>query len=424
MRRLRTAALVTALLFGTSLAQEDVTVSIMVGGSSGVELTRQAARTYMEQHPGVTIEVLEGPERTDELLSVYSLFFDRESGVDIMQLDVIWPGEFADFMVDLADYVDEEVLSRYFPTMLENNIVDGKLVALPWFTDAGLLYYRTDLLDKYGFDGPPQTWAELEEMARTIQEGERNAGNESFWGFVWQGNAYEGLTVDALEWIASGGGGTIVSPEGTITVNNPQARAMLERAAGWVDTISLPGVLSFAEEEARNYWQAGNAAFMRNWPYAYSLASAAGSPVAGRFDVAPLPAGDGGGSVAGLGGWGLGVTAYSEHPEIAADVVVYLTSPEVQRLRAVEGSFAPTIPELYDDPEVESAIPFITELREVAENAVARPSAATAPNYREVSRAFYEAVHRVLTGEDTAEEALTVLEADLEEITGLPVESP
>ena len=413
-----------ALLFGAGFAQEGVSVSVMVGGSSGVELTRQAAQSYMAEHPDVTIEVLEGPERTDELLSVYSLFFDRESGVDVMQLDVIWPGEFADFMLDLTPYVGDEVLARYFPTMIENNTVDGKLVALPWFTDAGLLYYRTDLLDKYGFGGPPETWDELEEMARTIQEGERAAGNESFWGFVWQGNAYEGLTVDALEWIASSGGGTIVSPEGVITVNNPQAQAMLERAAGWVDTISLPGVLSFAEEEARNFWQAGNAAFMRNWPYAYSLASAPGSPVAGRFDVAPLPAGEGGQSAAGLGGWGLGVTAYSEHPEVAADVVAYLTSAEVQKLRATQGSFAPTVPELYDDPEVANTIPFVNELREVVENAVARPSAATAPNYTDVSEAFYEAVHSVLTGDTTAEEALAILEADLEEITGLPVGAP
>src|SRR5690606_40808892 len=134
------------------------------------------------------------------------------------QVDVIWPGIIAEWAEDLKPALG--ALDNNFKAIVDNNTVDGKLVAAPYYTDAGLLYYRTDLLEKYGFQ-PPQTWAELEEQARTIQEGER-ATNPDFWGYVWQGKAYEGLTCNALEWQVSYGGGFIVEPDGTVSLNNPQ----------------------------------------------------------------------------------------------------------------------------------------------------------------------------------------------------------
>ncbi len=215
---------------------------------------------------------------------------------------------------------------------------------MPLQIGAGLLYYRTDLLEEYGYDGPPQTWEELEAMARTIQEGERQ-DNPDFAGFVWQGNAYEGLTCDALEWIHSNGGGLIISTDGVITIDNPDAAEILERVAGWIGAISPTGVTGFAEEDARNFFQAGNAAFMRNWPYAYSLGNAADSAIAGNFEVAPLPAGsaEGGEPTATLGGAQLAVSKYSQNVEVAADVALFLTSLESQKYRAVEGSLSPTI---------------------------------------------------------------------------------
>lgn len=201
----------------------------------------------------------------------------------------------ANHLVDLYEHGAREVIGEHFPAIVKNNTVDGRLVAMPWFTDAGLLFYRTDLLEKYGYDGPPETWDELEEMAKTIQDGEILAGRENLWGFVWQGNIYEGLTCNALEWIASHGGGTIVNAEKHVTINNPQAQKALERAARWIGYISPPVITAFEEESARRWWESSNAAFMRNWPYAY--ASGLNSPVRGRFDVARLP-----GEKAGQGG--------------------------------------------------------------------------------------------------------------------------
>lgn len=417
-------ALVALLAAGVTLAQTTITVAAGAVGQE-LELTQAAAQRYMDAHPDVTVKVLETPDLSDNRLAVYLQLFEAKSPeVDVFQIDVIWPGDLAEHFVDLYDYGAKEVADQHFPAIIENNTVDGRLVGIPWFTDAGLLYYRTDLLTKYGYDGPPATWAELTEMAQTIQDGERADGNPDFWGYVWQGNSYEGLTCDALEWVASYNGGSIVSPSGVITINNQKAIDAVSMAGGWVGTISPNGVTSFGEEEARNMWQAGNAAFMRNWPYAYSLGNAADSAIAGQFDVSPLPAGPDGKPAATLGGWQLAVSKYSNNPEVAADVALFMASAAEQKIRAVDGSLNPTIMSLYQDADVLAAVPFFGSLYDVFINAVARPSTITAPNYAAVSRAFYTAVHSVLTGSETAADALAIAEADIEDVTGLPTGQP
>ncbi|MBD3305255.1 extracellular solute-binding protein [candidate division KSB3 bacterium] len=399
-------------------AQDDKIVITIASGTVGQEkeLIDQAAEMYMKEHPNVIVKGLETPELATDRLGLYLQFFEAKSPeVDVYQIDVIWPGDLAEHLIDLNEYGAAEVADKHFPAIVENNTVDGRLVGIPWFTDAGLLYYRTDLLEKYGYDGPPKTWDELEEMAQTIQEGERQE-NPDFWGFVWQGDAYEGLTCDALEWIASHGGGTIVDPDGTITINNLDAVMALERAADWVGTISPPGVTGFAEEDSRRVWQAGNAAFMRNWPYAYTLGNAEDSAIKGKFDVSPLPGAEAGQSAAALGGWQLAVSKYSEHPEIAAHVALTLAGEAEQKRRAIKASLNPTIMSLYEDPDVLEAIPFFGSLYDVFINAVARPSTVTAPKYNEVSTLFFNAVHDVLTGTKDAQTAIDEFELDLEDL--------
>jgi len=198
-------------------------------------------------------------------------------------------------------------------------------------------------------------------------------------------------------------------------VNTPAAAAALDTAAGWVDTISPPGVLNYDEEAARGVFQAGDAAFMRNWPYAWALLQGDESPVAGRVGVAPLPrgAGPGGHHTAALGGQQLAVSAYSEHPEAAADLVAYLTGMEEQRRRAVVGAFNPTLPALYEDPAVLGANPFLADLYEAVAAAVPRPSSIAGPLYNELSSAVWTAAHRTLSGEAPATAALAELERDL-----------
>lgn len=405
---------------------ERVTITVAAGAvGQELELTREGAQRYMDAHPNVTVNVLETPDMVQDRLGLYLQFFEAQSSeVDVYQIDVIWPGDLAEHFVDLYDYGARDVADLHFPAIVENNTVDGRLVGIPWFTDAGMLYYRTDLLEKYGYSDPPATWDELAEMAQTIQDGERGEGNQDFWGFVWQGNAYEGLTCDALEWIYSNGGGTIVSPDGIITINNPNAASILDTAASWVGTISPPGVTGFAEEDARAMFQAGNAAFMRNWPYAYSLGNADDSAIKGLFDVAPLPAGESGHGAATLGGWQLAVSRYSQNPEVAADVALFLASPEEQKIRAIEGSFSPTVMSLYDDPDVLAAAPLFGKLYDVFINAVARPSTVTAPKYNETSTIFFNGVHSVLTGGTDGETAVEEMELDLQDLLGFEVGPP
>lgn len=395
--------------------EDEVTINFIAGsvGNEGDAANAQIQQ-FMEACPNVTVELSARPDSTTEGLALYLQFFEAESpDVDVYQFDVIHSGVFAEHLIDLAEYIDQEVIDSHFDAIIQNNTVDGRLVGLPWFTDAGLLYYRTDLLEKYGYEGPPATWEELEEMAGAIQEGERGEGNADFWGFVWQGNAYEGLTCDALEWQESSGGGVIITPEGVVDVNNEAAIDIFDRAAGWVGNISPEGVISFMEEDARSVWQAGNAAFMRNWPYAYSLGKAEDSVIADVFDVSQLPGGEEGESAATLGGWQLGVSAYSENPEVAAAFVNFIASEEGQKFRAINHSYLATIETVYQDEEVLEAVPFFGPLFGVFTNAVARPSTVSGTQYPEVSELYYTAVHNVLTGETDAETAMADLEGQL-----------
>jgi trehalose/maltose transport system substrate-binding protein len=413
-------SLVVTLIVGLpilSRAEEKIKITIATGAVGlEKELPDQALAMYMKDHPNIEAKSIDTPDSATDRLGLYLQFFQAKSPeVDVFQIDVIWPGDLAEHLIDMNQYGAAEVAKEHFPAIVQNNTVKGKLVGLPWFTDAGLMYYRTDLLEKYGYKEPPKTWDELEAMAMKIQEGERKS-NPDFWGFVWQGNAYEGLTCDALEWVKSHGGGSIIEPDGKVSINNPMAIKAIERAKGWIGKISPTGVTGFKEEEARNMWQAGNAAFMRNWPYAYKLGQDDKSPIKGKIGVCPIPGEKAGQSAAALGGWQLAVSKYSKHPKEATEIALYLASAAEQKRRAIIGSFSPTVMSVYKDKEVLEAVPFFGSLYDVFINAVARPSTITAPKYNEVSTLFFTAVHEALLGKKDAKTALEELELDLQDL--------
>ncbi len=416
MKKVLLTVLLVALLSVALFAEKTITVA---AGAVGIELelARQAAAEFEALFPGVKVNVLDTPDMVQDRLGLYLQFFEAKSDkVDVYQIDVIWPGDLAQHFVDLYQYGAYDYAPNHFPAIVENNTVDGKLIGIPWFTDAGVLYYRTDLLEKYGYDHPPATWDELEEMAEVVMAGEKK-NNPDFWGFVFQGNAYEGLTCDALEWIASNDGGSIVNRNQEVTIANENAVEILDKVASWIGTISPEGVLAMDEEGARQAWQAGNALFMRNWPYAYALGNADDSAIKGKFDVSVLPAGKGG-SAATLGGWQLAVSKYSKDPALAAQVAFFMANYDHQKARAMQ-SYNPTIKTLYEDPEVLEAVPFFGSLYDVFINAVARPSTASAPNYNEVSTLFFKAVHQIISGEsDDTMATLEELALDISDVTG------
>jgi trehalose/maltose transport system substrate-binding protein len=390
------------------------TVSVACG-SVGAEfdLCKTGAEAWAKK-TGNQVKVVSVPKDSNEQLALFQQLLSQKSGeIDVIRIDIVWPGLLAQHLVDLSKEVPKDVIAQHFPAIIEANTVGGKLVALPAFTDAGLLYYRKDLLEKYGRK-PPTTWQDLTESAKIVQDGERKAGNEKLWGIVFQGRAYEGLTCNGLEWVDSFGGGTIVDGKGKVTINNPKAVAAIKLTGSWIKSIAPEGVLNYAEEEARGAFQSGNAVFMRNWPYAWALSQAPDSPTKGKVGVSALPKGGPDGKNTGtLGGWNWAVNKYSKNTKAAVDLAKYLTSPEEQKRAAIEVSFNPTIPALYKDKDILAKNPFIGELLSTFTNAVARPSRVTGSKYNQVSSEFWNAVHEVLSGKSQPEESLAKLEKTL-----------
>ncbi len=414
MRSAAVAALLAAA--GTPVVADEI---MYVSGAVGNAIQNfEALVKPWEEATGHTVTIVPMPASTSDQFAQYRLWLAAGTAdVDIYQTDVIWAPQLAEHFVDMTE-IAKDLAPTHFPSIIESQTVNGKLVALPIFTDAPALYYRKDLLEKHGA-AVPKTWEELTATAQMIQDKERAEGKADLWGFVWQGNAYEGLTCNALEWVKSFGGGQIVEPDGTISINNPQAVAALETVKGWVGTISPAGVLAYQEEEARGVWQTGNAVFMRNWPYAYGLGNGDDSAVKGLFDVVPLPTGGGNDtSAATLGGWNVAVSKYSTKQEAAISLALYLAGPEAQKQRALNETLLPTIVSLYDDPEIAAAAPIIPRWKDVFMQAVPRPSAPTLGKYNEVSSKFWSAVHQTLSGSGSAAENLELLAIDLEELKG------
>ncbi len=386
-----------------------------------VELQELAEFT---RQTGIQVKYLPAPESAGEQLALWrELLRTGAGGPDVYGVDVVWPGMLGEYFIDLKPYFGDEISSQ-FPATVRSYMVGDKLVAMPRGAGIGILYYRTDLLQRYGYRAPPATWDELETMAARIQAGERARGNKKFWGYVWQGAPAEALTCNALEWQASEGGGRIIEDDKTISVNNPQAIRAWQRAARWVGSISPPSVVAYKELDSLNVWAAGDAAFMRNWVVAYTDGQAAGSPIRNKFDITLLPGGKAGG-MGTLGGTGAAVSRFSAHPSEAVRLVRYLTSPEVQLKRFQLISDIPTRPELFDRPEVLDVNPHFALLKEALRNSVvSRPANVTGNKYEDVSNAYIQAVHSVLMSEKAAPQAAADLERELARITGFKTGPP
>lgn len=388
-------------------------------GEVGAEYTvaLEQAERYMQLCPNITVSLFRSPNQATDRLGIYRSVWDAQSAeIDLFQTDVVWAGIIAPHVIDLNEYIPADYLEQFFPAMVEGQQIDGKQVAIPWFTDAAGLYYRTDLLEKYNLT-VPTTWDELTQAAQIIQDGERAEGNAEFYGYVWQGNAYEGLTCDAHEWLTSETGDTFITADGQVNVTDEAFVAALERAYGWIGTITPPDVVTFSEEESRRFWQSGNAAFMRNWPYAYGLGNTdEDSAVKGLFDYGPLPSGAVT-SAACLGGWQLAVSKYSDSIEAAVSVAMFFASYDEQKARALSPHGAnPTIPALYEDQELLEANPLFQKMGDILATAYPRPSGFTAAEYDRASEVFYRNIHLVLTGEFDAASAVDEMLFDLGDI--------
>ncbi|MFF9282264.1 ABC transporter substrate-binding protein [Streptomyces griseosporeus] len=355
-------------------------------------------------HLGERVTLVELPDSADETRA--QMVTDLRGGrgrFDVLNIDVDWTPEFA-----AAGWIrplerDRFPLDAFLPPVVGTATYDGHLYAVPYVTNAGLLLYRKDVLDREGLP-PPRTWAELERDARTV------APKYGLDGYAGQFLPYEGLTVNAAEAVYSAGG-TILGDEGArVTVDSAAAReglGFLVRGVreGWIPEEAL----TYKEEESKQAFQDGRLLFLRNWPYAYAVASAPGSKVAGKIGVVPLPGPDGPGTSV-LGGSNLAVSSHSRHPESAARLIAYLTSEPVQRQVLTRGALPPVRAALYDDPGLVRRFPYLPTLRESVLNAAPRPKS---PRYDQVSLAVQAVVHDAMTGHETSATAVRRLAREL-----------
>jgi len=300
---------------------------------------RQDALEDFTRKTGVAVDLIPTPGTSEEQMTLIADLLGRGAKTpDIYLIDVIWPGTLHEHLLDLTPYLDEGS-RRHIPALLANDTIENRVVSLPFYLNAGMLYYRTDLLKKYGYEAPPDTWEQLARMALRIQKGERSEGKRAFWGYIWQGAPYEGLTCNALEWQASFGGGRIIETDGSVSVNNAYSVKAMESAKAWVGSISPDSVLAYTESDTLNVFRSGNAAFMRHWSSAFRGIAERSQPK--TVGIALLPAGPSGRAQS-VGGFHLAVSRYSAHPRQAAELVLFLTGMEIQARRALRRGFIPT----------------------------------------------------------------------------------
>ncbi|AVZ71538.1 ABC transporter substrate-binding protein [Streptomyces lunaelactis] len=363
---------------------------------------------WNRDRPKERVTLVELPDSADETRA--QMISELRSGsdrFDVLNIDVAWTSEFA-----AAGWIsplrrDSFPLDSFLAPVVDTATFDGRLYAVPYVTNAGLLYYRKDILEREG-ERPPRTWAELARQARTI------APRYGLDGYAGQFLPYEGLTVNATEAVHSAGGSILRDDGARVTVDSAAARSGLEFLAGGVrDGWISPQARSYKEEESRQAFQDGRLLFLRNWPYVYSVAGAAGSKVAGKFGAVPLPGPSGLGTSV-LGGSNLAVSSHSRHPESAADLIAYLTSERVQRQVLTEGSLPPVRAALYEDPALVRAYPYLPTLRQSVLAAEPRPKS---PRYDQVTLAVQAVVQDVMALRQSPQQAAARLSRELESIS-------
>jgi len=384
-----------------------------IGDSVGDGNKRDTAlASRFSKDTGIKVNVTPHPAASDQSYSQLARAFStHSSSIDVAMIDVVWPAAFAPYLVDLKPKLGKQS-KLHIKTIVTNDTIGGHLVAMPWFGDYGILYYRTDLLKKYHYKSPPKTWASLFAMAKKIQAGERKS-NPSFYGFVFQGNAYEGLTCNTLEWVASAGGGHIIDG-GKATINNAKAAKILDSMRARIGKITPRGVTTYKEDETEHAFDNGDAAFARNWPYQYGIGAKTGSKVKGKFSVTVLPHGTTGKSVGTVGGWQLAVSKYSKHKGAAIEFVRYMTSPAVEKFDALTNSNVPTIISVAKNKQVRAKNPYLKPAIASVPR-VTRPAKFLKTHYNEASKVIYQGINQILNGR-SAKSVLPGMAAKLNQI--------
>ncbi len=385
-------------------------VTFAVGGAPNELVYWEKVVGEFERQTKIQVEMLRKPSNTDHQRQSLIISLKAEmSDPDVFLMDVAWVGLFAAarWLEPLGEDFDR---SPFFQTVIQSvDTMDGKLIALPVYMDGGVLYYRKDLLKRAGLDGPPKTWGELLSSAKAVQEQAR-AANPNFYGFVWTGAQYEGLITVFMEFAGSEGG--FIKDGAGVRLTSPENLTALSlmRDLIWQDKISPPNTYTtMREEEVRTYFQEGNALYERNWPYAWSLHQAKDSKVRGKTGVAPVPGPRESTRTSTLGGFHIGVSAFSDVKGAAKEFVRFVTSFGSQKEMVLSLGWNPGRQDLYRERELLRKAPHFRELMVVFQRARPRP---LVPYYSQISAVAQKHMNAVLANKISAQKGLT--DADTE----------
>lgn len=402
LRRLGLLGLVLVLLWGCwgAMAQSPTQLTMMLQPSESKNWEPLVA-SFEASHPDIKLKLIQGPNATNLRENLYTTsFLLGDAPYDLIYMDIVWVPKFAaaGWLLDISDRLSDADLDDFLQGDLDGGRYKDGLYRMPFRTDAGMLYYREDMLERAGLE-PPETTQDLLKAATQLQ-----SDGQAEWGYVWQGQQYEGVAAMFVE-LLQGFGGTWVDPETQqVGLDQPETIAAIDFLKQTItDGISPPGVTSYQEEETRRLFESGKTAFMRNWPYAWKLGNDEASPIKGKFNIKPMVHLPGEGSGGCQGGWGLGIAKASAHPDAAWEAVNYFTGMEAQKSFALNSGYVPTRRSLFSDPDLLNSYAYLPALLNVLDNAVLRPPI---PQYAQASDILQRYLSAALTGQMSSEQAM------------------
>lgn len=395
-----------AALFAATTASAQTQLRIFTGGQQRPDVMRKILDVYQQKNAGVKVEIEVGGATSEQQQQyLNTVLAAKDSALDVVLIDVIRPAQWAaaQWAEPLDSYLGadkDKVMAQYLPAYREANIVNGKVVALPYFADAQLLYYRKDLLDKHGVK-PPTTWAELQASAEKIQKAE---GNAQLSGFQTAGAPIEGTVCTYLVpmW---GAGGKLTDDKGKLTLTGDAAKKPFDL---WADLkkagVTPANLAEIPTDRIRQNFQAGNLVYGMTWGYVWNRTqNDADSTVKGKTGVVPLPGFTPDKAATCIGGWQLAVTSFSKNKAEAVKLARWLSSPEVSKMQAIEASHLPVFASVYSDADVLAKNPWFKDALPVVQSARARP---VTPRYTEVSEIIRTNMNAFLAGTKTGDAAL------------------
>ncbi len=385
--------------------QEPVTITALINAGEVSYWKKLIVQDFEKENPGIHLEIIEAPNATDLTENLYTAaFILGDSPYDLVYMDVIWTGKFAaaGWLLDLSDRISEDELKAFMDKDVEAGRYKDKLYRIPLRSDAGMLYYRTDLLEQIGAK-PPETFEDLVKTSQELQEKKATR-----WGYVWQGAQYEGLPAMFVEILEGFGGFWVNSETNEVGLDQPEAIKAVEFLRSAIDkNISPPGVTSYREEDTRRLFVSGESAFLRNWPYVWATANEEGSEIKGKVGIKPMVHIPGAKSGACLGGWGMGIAKTSKHPQEALKAIQYFTSKEAQRRFTLETASISSRRDLFSDPEIIAKYPHYPKFQQLVESAVLRPPIAQYAQASDILQRYLNAAlsNRSLSVEKTMKSA-------------------